>query len=60
LSEIIRSELTSLPRSGTLSLLLLLALGLAGGSAEAARRAADRELLILSTTSNRGEVDPCG
>jgi hypothetical protein len=38
----------------------LLILGVAGASSDAARRAEDIELTILSTTSNRGEVDPCG
>lgn len=42
---------------------LLLALVLLGAglvSAEAAKRAKDLELTILTSTSNRGEVDPCG
>ncbi len=42
------------------SLLLALAVAGAGVSAEAAKRIKDLELTILSTTSNRGEVDPCG
>jgi hypothetical protein len=28
--------------------------------AAAARRARDVEITILTTTSNRGEIDPCG
>lgn len=55
-------------RRGLLSLLAFilalgipLALGAPGDTLGAPRPAAsDRELLILSTTSNRGEVDPCG
>ncbi len=43
------------------SLFLVLALLGAGLiSAEAAKRTKDLELTILSSTSNRGEVDPCG
>jgi hypothetical protein len=42
--------------AGALALLVGGAVALAGAS----RRSADVELLILSTTSNRGEVDPCG
>jgi hypothetical protein len=50
-------------RTGALGLFILalvLILGVAGSTADSARRAADRECLILSTASNRGEVDPCG
>ena len=39
---------------------LALGLGLAAGATGAPRRTSDLELLILSTTTNRGEVDPCG
>lgn len=38
--------------------LVLLGAGLV--SADAAKRTKDLELTILSSTSNRGEVDPCG
>ena len=40
--------------------LSLLILGAGLVSADAAKRAKDLELTILTSTSNRGEVDPCG
>jgi hypothetical protein len=46
-------------RFGSLALALL-RLGAGLVSAEGAKRAKDLELTILSSTSNRGEVDPCG
>ena len=46
-------------RLGSLFLALVL-LGAGLVSADAAKRTKDLELTILSSTSNRGEVDPCG
>lgn len=49
-------------RLGALAILpFTLALALAAGNPSGANReAANFELLILSTASNRGEVEPCG
>jgi hypothetical protein len=46
-------------RFGSLFLALVL-LGAGLFSADAAKRPKDLQLTILSSTSNRGEVDPCG
>jgi hypothetical protein len=51
---------TRILRLGALGSIAILVLGVAGASSDAARASEDLELTILSTTSNRGEVDPCG
>jgi hypothetical protein len=45
---------------GALGSIAILVLGVAAASSDAARESEDLELTILSTSSNRGEVDPCG
>jgi hypothetical protein len=46
-------------RSALLTLLALATLLALSGSVDA-QRAEDQELLIITSASNRGEVDPCG
>jgi len=60
--HILRYRLRYRVRLGALAILpFTLALALAAGNPSGAnRQAADIELLILSTASNRGEVEPCG
>jgi hypothetical protein len=41
-------------------LLLALAAALALAVPTAAERSGDQEILLVTTASNRGEVDPCG
>lgn len=53
----------SLGPASVWAIALALALGAAQGAENrqsAARRSAELEVLILSTTSNMGEVEPCG